>query len=261
VVWENFRLTGETDLEGAVYDGATRLASANLSALENVARGEDQVNAAVDADGCRFVVAYAESFQGSATDYDVYASTFHYDAGAIGLTERHVILDYASTREDRPAIAAANSLLLRRPRYLAVWDSAVGAANHDVKGAVLDAHAPTGGHASVPTGCGGLTLTATGVPALGIWLNYRIAGSTGFPYLFIGSPMPSLPLCPSCALGVFPGDAILLPGLGSFDVQVPCVPGLIGQSLAFQGASIGMAGGCPAPLTLALTNTIVTTVQ
>jgi hypothetical protein len=262
VVWEYSLLAGvRTDVLGAVYDGATRLAFANLSELENVARNEDQIHPAVDGDGCRFVVAYAESYQGSATDYDIYCSTFHYDAGAIGVTEPHVNLDYASTREDRPAVAAGEIGLLGRPRHLVVWDSAVTATDHDIRGALYDAHGAVGGHATVPTGCGGLTISATGVPALGVTVTYSVGGGAGVPYLIVGIPVAPVALCSGCSVGVYLDNAVFLPGVIDFELPIPCVPFLLGQSFAVQGASVGMAGGCPAPLTLTLSDTIVSTVQ
>jgi len=38
-----------------------------------------------------------------------------------------------------------------------------------VFGAVYDAYSSTGGHSQVTTGCGGLMLAATGIPALGMY--------------------------------------------------------------------------------------------
>jgi len=260
VVWENFGLAGVlTDLEGAVCGNGARLATANLSQLVNVSRNEDQISPAVDADGCRYVVAYAESYA-QGPDYDLYVSSFHYDAGTIAVTEGHVGLDTEpSWKSARPAVAASPNVVPYR--HMVVWDAEYGPVNHDVFGAVYDAYSPTGGHSRVTTGCGGLTIATFGIPAIGSYVNYTVSGGTGTPYLFIGTPIPPVALCPGCSLGIFPGTAAILPGVDSLTVLIPCVTALIGQSIAFQGASVGMAGGCPAPLTLTLTDTIVTTVQ
>jgi hypothetical protein len=262
VVWEDYVQPGgfATELLGAVYHGSTRLASANLSEIGSPYRVEDQVEPSVDGDGCRFVLAYSESYQGSATDYDVFATTLLYDAGAIAVSERHVPLDTSTTREERPSVAAGGDGN-NGSRYVVVWDSRITATNHDVRGALYDGHNRAGGHVNVPSGCGGPVLTTGGKPALGGWVEYLMTGGTGVPYLFVGAPMPPLTLCGPCTLGVFPGTATILPGLSRLSVSIPCQPALLGQSVALQGASVGMPGGCPSPLTFALSNTIVTTVQ
>jgi len=92
-------------------------------------------------------------------------------------------------------------------------------------------------------------------------VTYDVQGGTGVPYLFIGIPIAAVAICPACSVGVYPDHAVILPGLSTFDLPIPCMPFLLGQSIAVQGASVGMAGGCPAPLTLTLSNTVVTTVQ
>jgi hypothetical protein len=259
VVWENFALAGVlTDLEGAVCGNGARLAVANLSQLVNVSRNEDQIHPSVDSDGCRFVVAHAESYlQG--TDYDIFVSTFHYAAGAIAVSERHVGLDTESWRSDRTAVAACPNLVPHR--YLVVWTAEYGSANHDVFGAVYDGYSSLGGHQQITTGCGGLMLGATGIPALGMSVTYTLSAGPGVPYLFIGTPIPPAAICAGCSLGLFPGTAAVLPGVAVLPIQIPCVTELIGQSLAFQGARVGMAGGCPDPLTITWSHTIVTTVQ
>ncbi len=89
------RYTVESDIWASVFVGSTLQTTVDLSYLENAAPAEQQIQPDVDSDGQRFVVAYSESYLGSATDRDLYVATLAYDENGLRLDEGHVNVDFS----------------------------------------------------------------------------------------------------------------------------------------------------------------------
>jgi hypothetical protein len=77
----------------------------NLSVDENAQPYENQLDPAVDTNGQRFVVAYAESYNGSSTDHDLYMATMHLTNGALTVDEAHVNVDFDSLDTRGPSLS------------------------------------------------------------------------------------------------------------------------------------------------------------
>ena len=176
----------------------------NLSVLEadggSGTLGEDQLTPSVDTDGVSFAVAYAESYLGSATDYDVYVSTFAPVGSRLFLAEGHRNLAFSSTREDRPRIVGTRPHGGPQFRTAVVWQDEVSAGNRDVEGGFYacedfalhcfpadDALAcPCGNPPSGPVrgcnnsaGTGGATLAQTGTASVSAdTVAFHAAGQT-----------------------------------------------------------------------------------
>src|SRR5438046_10211262 len=91
------------DVIGAVVQGSTVLAEAELDVLDPINAGEDHLSPSTDCDGSMFAVSFAESYNGS-VDYDAYVSSFYYDDGALYLGEGHALLDFTANRTYLTAI-------------------------------------------------------------------------------------------------------------------------------------------------------------
>ncbi len=116
---------------------------------------------------------------------------------------------------------------------------------------------------TVATGCGTLTLSASGAPTLGGLVSYELSGVTGTPYLWFGAPLAPQALCPpsACALGA---EIVIISNSTSANFMVPLDVSIVGGVLACQGADyIPGAGSCPLgePFTIAFSDTVVTTIQ
>jgi hypothetical protein len=130
------------DVHARLMNGATVLDAANLSSLEadfgSPPIDEEQIAPDADSDGVSFTVAYSESYQGSATDYDLYAATLTPVAGKLRLSEGHRNLGFLSSHEDHPRVACARSQGAVSPRGMIVWDDEAGAGNHDLYAGLYD---------------------------------------------------------------------------------------------------------------------------
>ncbi|MCB9883728.1 MAG: hypothetical protein H6834_18205 [Planctomycetes bacterium] len=96
---------------------------------------------------------------------------------------------------------------------------------------------------TLPTGCAGLSLQATGSPNLGGSMTFALGGVTSNAYLWVGSVSLGVPLCSpaSCSLGT--NLDVIVPA-GSFTAPVPCSPVLRSRSLYVQGAELFGTNGC-----------------
>jgi hypothetical protein len=121
-----------------------------------------------------------------------------------------------------------------------------------------------GSFSTVATGCGGLTLTPSGAPTLAGSVTYTLGGSSGATSIWFGSAIGPFQVCPPepCALGADFG--IVLGGVSTVTIPVPCDISLVGGSLACQGADLlAAAGNCPAgePFTVNFSDTVITTIN
>ena len=127
------------DVLVAVMEGATVLGVYNLNAMEGVAQALDQNGPSVDCDGRQFALAYAESFGGSTTDYDIYEDTLALVGTSLALTETRAVVTTSSNFDFYPNIAAAHAAGGPSNTYGIAWTSgngATGSGPYDVYGGV-----------------------------------------------------------------------------------------------------------------------------
>lgn len=99
----------EHDIYGQVMNAGSSIAIASLSYLEGPNFSlQDQIAPSADSNGSTFAVAYSELYSSSATDYDVYISTFNVVGNAIDCIEPHQNLAFTSNPEVNPRITAAH---------------------------------------------------------------------------------------------------------------------------------------------------------
>ncbi len=137
VVWQRDYGT-DHDIVATVLDGATILEQRNLSLMESTWFLENQISPSVDSDGQHFLVAYSESYVGSATDYDIYVSDYYLSGNALGLAQPHVNLAYTTLYEGGPVVASRYGAGGANRRYLAAWTKRTTSTNSDVMGALFD---------------------------------------------------------------------------------------------------------------------------
>lgn len=135
---------GDDDLLYALLNGTTVEASGSLTALDAPATlFQDQRDCSVDTDGYRFVVAYAELYSTSQTDYDIWISSFAPFNGSLVATESHRALDFSGWQSLRTDVVAHRTGgAINSNRFYASWDTYAG-TNHDVDGGIYDR--PVGG--------------------------------------------------------------------------------------------------------------------
>ncbi len=136
---------GDHDLVYALLNGTTIVDSGNLTNLDaNETLFQDQVEFSVDSDGERFVVAYAESYNNSAFDYDIWVSSFAPFGTSLAVTEAHQSLDFSAQQALRTDVVAKRSGgAIGSKRCWVTWDTTTSDANHDILGGLYDI--PTGG--------------------------------------------------------------------------------------------------------------------
>jgi hypothetical protein len=120
--------------------------SINLSGYEQVTGlsntwFEEQVRPDIDSDGETFTVVYSESFNGSTTDYDIYAASLALTGTRIAVTEGHKNLAFSSTHEDYPKLASRGGSGGGLQRYFAIWHDVVNptAQSADIEAGLYDA--------------------------------------------------------------------------------------------------------------------------
>lgn len=146
------------------------------------------------------------------------------------------VVSYSGARDDQSAICARNG---SRNTYGVAWVHEATTWSLQVQ-----VYRGTGAVGTVtrPTGCGGITIGASGELALGETFSLSVAHATGIGGFLVGSPV-SVPIgpCPGCTQGA---NGIALVG-SQLDVVVPANPALVGSVLAFQGVRYDpFAGPC-----------------
>ena len=98
------------DVMAAYMTGVTVNTTSNMSVLEYYAVGsdlfQDQVHPAVDTDGSHFAYSYSESFASSATDYDIYITSFDVIGGLLRVSESHQNMAFDTSHEDFPRMCS-----------------------------------------------------------------------------------------------------------------------------------------------------------
>jgi hypothetical protein len=261
------------DLHAKVYYGTSpqpvpAISSSLSSIFPSAPFTYDELEPCVDTDGCRFVVGFTE-----------YVSPFYFDQGTPCLVTLHTEYDASIAQTEYPVALNANPGMDgrlqitsnysgggARHRYLATWDAENTSNGHNTIEAtlwdglsdVVSAGASSYFNVAVP-GCGGLTLQATGLPALADSFTLTLSNVQSVPFLLIGFPMPPLELCSGCWLGIDPFTATTLQ-TDTLAVNVPCVGELVNQQVAFQGVDFGLGAGCPGATSFSLSEVILVTI-
>ncbi|MBL8898550.1 MAG: hypothetical protein JNM84_13015 [Planctomycetes bacterium] len=261
------------DLHAKVYYGTSpqpvpAISSSLSSIFPSAPFTYDELDPCVDTDGCRFVVGFTE-----------YVSPFYFDQGTPCLVTLHTEYDISIAQTEYPVALSSNPgvdgrLQITsnysgggaRHRYLATWDAENTGNGHTTIEATLwdglsdavSAGASSYFNVAVP-GCGGLTLQATGLPALADSFTLTLSNVQSVPFLLIGFSMPPLELCSGCWLGIDPFSATTLQ-TDTLTVNVPCIGELVNQQFAFQGVDFGLGSGCPGAVSFSLSEEIIVTI-
>lgn len=101
-----------------------------------------------------------------------------------------------------------------------------------------------GGFAIRPTGCNGLGISVSGRAVLGSSPTVTLTNvGSEYPGMVVGLPA-SVPMCAGCVIGIdLNGPVQSLPGVASFNLDIPYLPYVVGLTLTVQGCSFG-AGPC-----------------
>jgi hypothetical protein len=213
------------------------------------AGSHDKRGPVVDSDGVRFAVAYGEVF--SAYDTDVHVHTLRWHAGYL-VEDDFCRATIGFEPERGPALCASAGA---RGVYGLAWVHE--AASFDVLEAQLYGGIAAGGFAQRATGCGGLAIAATGVPALGTTVVVSLPNAPGLAGFVAGAAV-TLPIaaCPGCLQGAT-GATVLGTSL---PIAIPADPGFVGLQFAVQGFRFA-PGGQPCLGQLALSASLDLTVQ
>jgi hypothetical protein len=184
----------------------------------------------VESDGSSFAVAYSEQYATSATDYDIYVSTFRSVGDRLFVSEPHQNLAFSATHEDHPRLTSTASGAGAPARFFVVWDDLRGGGFlNDTEGALYD----RGEFANFchPT-YDGVIACPCGNPGVAQVRGCNNSASTGGSY-FTGSGAASLA-----------GDTLLLAATG----LRPTGTGILlqGNSFSATGVAFGQGVRCVA---------------
>ena len=257
--------TGNLDVYlRAFRDGATpvNVAAGYLANLERLLPGQrarNQYLPQVDSDGSRFAVSYMERY--STTDRDVYVSTIDLSPSLRAVDPR-VPLTIATLDTNEVGIAASRGS--NRSDYCTAWNVRTpGTTTTSIEAAIYVGATPGGGFSTRATACGGFAISyAAGsqTPTPGAILLFDLSGAPGPTLFIVGEPIAETPLCSpeSCALGAT--LTVLMPG-PTLVLTIPRGPGLVGTTLAVQGAALISPGGCADLGELVMSDTVDVTIR
>jgi hypothetical protein len=188
----------------------------------------------------RFAVAYGEQWSGTGGDFDVRVSTIAYDQASNQLVAHESRATVATTthHESIPAIAST-------------WSGGGGTVQHciafhrtlptafEVRAGIYEARAGCPLPTVRATGCHGLAITMTDLPALGRSITFDQSDSGPLTGFLLGFPIASpVPTCSGCVLGA-DGTILANPAV----LFVPTEVNLMGLTLACQAFS-AVHGSC-----------------
>ena len=213
------------------------------SSLSNTMAGgahllRNQVAPSVDSDGTRFVVGFSEA---NGTDYDTYAVTLAYLPGntTLRIDDDRVALGTATGVDEFGTSVFADfsgsSIGTLRNEYVIAGANLTG---NDIEVRRYGGHVGGPSFWPYPTQCGTLTISATGVPAIGNRITFALnANWWQFAGFVFGFPAATgLGVC-NCTLGVT--SVANVPG-SVHSWTVPRDPALVGGfTLSIQGFALG----------------------
>jgi hypothetical protein len=197
----------------------------------------------VDCDGFRFAVGFNEVWNASPLDLDVWFATF-------GVTNGQIYRHDLDSAARSTGVENAPSIVARRGAgdghiHGAVWTHDLSATSSRIESQNYDGLGAGGTNFRV-TGCGGLTLSVSGIPQLGDQITFSLNGN-GLKGFVAGAPVSApLGICPGCTQGVN-GNSILV---GQLTVNIPWNAALVGGVFAFQGYEFTVGGPCLGQLKL-----------
>lgn len=207
----------------------------NLTTLEGIGAAHEaraQRHPRVTHDGCRFAIAYQNDW--SAIDADIRAMTVAWrpnNPAAPFVVQDSVNIAVTTDNETDPAISCAYGSP-DAVRCAVGWNFVSSTPSQSVQMQTYDAMAVLGGFTSRATGCGGLTIQGSGVPAIGHPINVELTNSGGLAGFLVGVPISvALAACPGCTLGA-DGTAYQT---ATLHLTIPCNAALVGGVVAFQG--------------------------
>lgn len=251
------------DLYGTLFTGASYVTGANLTSLVGASAWHDQTHPCVDSDGTRFTIGFTDS--GLVSDLGTpYLATVHVANGtSLGLTEGPVSVNAYPGLDDNMRITSKRSGGGVQYRSMAVHDvESTFNGTRSVLGALYDGWSPAAGGAYVNyvlPGCGGLTLSVTGFPALGLGMNATLSGVQGTGVIAVGTAISPVALCTGCLLGVDPATATLIQAT-SVSATVPLDGSLVNVAITIQGADIGSVSGCAGSPSFTLSDCVIVTI-
>jgi hypothetical protein len=234
---------GRGDLFAHVFNGGgnVNVVAGDVLVLGNSA---DHRHPAVDSDGTRFSVACSAKL--SATDADLRVRTLSLLGGQLVPHDADTP-SYSPDFDTSPAICwggAPNS-------YGMAWVRHTAGANYAV---VAQAYRGLGAGAVTTrtTGCGPVSLTTSGVPALGETFTLGLVSNAALYGFFLGRPVAvAIPGCAGCVQGA---EGLVLYG-ASLPLTIPTNVHLVGVMLAAQGFAVDFAG-LPCLGQIALSHTV-----
>lgn len=214
----------------------------DVERLTTLVRLRDQSRPQVDTDGCRFAVGYIEA--ATSTDHNALVSTLQPSAVNLALIEARAAFNNSTLQTLWMALCAERSGGGDSLDYGVAWElnGNSGPINTTIEAGLYQGFMPGGGLTTRATACGGVTLNyANEIPGPGRTLRFDVVG--GGPSLLVVGVPSNLPLCSpnACTLGATLDIVLAGPRL---DLAVPCWPGLVGATIAVQGAALSAPGGC-----------------
>ncbi|MBL8748673.1 MAG: hypothetical protein JNK78_05905 [Planctomycetes bacterium] len=252
------------DVIAQVFTGTTSLSGpVNMSDLLLTDPIGDQYDPCVDTDGYRFTIGFTEDPAILGTDTVANLATVHVHAGAFNYTELPAALSSYSGPDGHVRVTSERSGGTFTPRYMATWDQTSNATGlSSVHGAFWAGHLAAGRtsyFALQSFGCGSLTITPSGLPALGSVFQIDVGNASGIPVVMFGDDLAApAALCGTCVLGVDPNAFIFLT-IATLSVYVPQDTTLIGTSWGAQGMDVFAPNGCAVPFDFTLSDMILVT--
>ncbi len=145
-VWQQNTAGGERDLYCKVFSGSTLVAERNVSASYPSTQTREQRMPAIDCDGERIAIVYAEAKAGSTTDFDIYVNSYFSIGGVLQPSEIHAPITTSTTPAIEPVIVSTNAAGASGRRFGIAY-TLLATQTADIFGALYDL--PEGGSMSV----------------------------------------------------------------------------------------------------------------
>lgn len=145
-VWQQNTPGGERDLYCKVFNGSTLVAERNVSASHASTQTLEQRMPAIDCDGERIAIAYAEEKSAGSSDFDVYVDAYFSIGGILHPSEIHAPIATSSLPHIEPAIVSTNAAGEAGRRFGLAY-TVLATQTADMFGALYDL--PEGGSTSV----------------------------------------------------------------------------------------------------------------
>lgn len=257
-------LPAHSGLVGNLCSGPTSLSGAiDLSALLQRSNLRNQQRPCTDSDGVRFAVGFSEWSPLTGQDSAPYLATVHVTGNTLGVSSLPEVTSLHVGPDERLQIGAERSGGSFTPRYMATWTTTNPPPQWQfAQGAIYIGHTnlpPAAYFNQTAPANAQLTLTASGLPALGNTFTLTLGGVQGLPFLLLGTVTAPVDPCVGFSLAVDPATMLALQTT-SHSITVPPFASLIGFVVAAQGFDAFAPGACTAPIPFSLSNAFAITV-